>query len=70
MGGQHTQGLEVLKGSRRGSKLALSCPHPTFELGVPIWESEWAALISGTFKSWPHNSCCGCLGSEGQQEVI
>lgn len=39
--GQHTQGLEVPKRSRRGSWLALSCPHPTFELGVPIGSQNW-----------------------------
>lgn len=48
----------------------MSGPHTAFELGVLIWESELPALISGTHKSWPPNSGCGGLGSEGQQEVM
>lgn len=44
----------------------MNCPHPAFELGVPIWESE----LSEHTNPGPPISGCEGLRSEGQQEVI
>lgn len=69
--GQHAQGLEVPQTRGVGGELGgLEPSRPALELGVPIWESELAALILGTPKSWAPNSGCEGPGFEGQQEVI